>query len=111
MTAKQGKSPAIATESIILPVQSRQDRRKQLKAVVENNQDNDRTTTIQVTDVRPGRPTVGGDTLALTNNINIMVFKQVMSALQPLLPAATPADHDAPDEFIISVTDCDQKLS
>ena len=48
-TAQQDKSPTIATESIILPVQNRQDRRKQLKAVVEDNQDNDRTTTIQVT--------------------------------------------------------------
>ena len=57
-TAKQDKSPAIATESIVLPVQSRQDRRKQLKAVVEDNQDNYRTTTIQVTLVRPGRQTV-----------------------------------------------------
>ena len=57
-TAQQEKSPAIATESIILPVQSRQDRRKQLKAVMEDNQDNDRTTTIQVTLVRSGGTTV-----------------------------------------------------
>ena len=49
------------------------------------------------------------DTLALVNNIN-MVFKEVSADLQPLLPAA-PADHDVPDEFIISVTDCEQKLS
>ena len=40
-----------------------------------------------------------------------MVFKEVTSDLQPLLPAAAPADHDVPDEFIISVTDCEQKLS
>ena len=51
-----------------------------------------------------------GDTLALANNIN-MVFKEVSADLQPLLPAAAPADHDVPDEFIISVTDCEQKLS
>ena len=30
---------------------------------------------------------------------------------QPLRPAAAPADHDVPDEFIISVIDCEQKLS
>ena len=52
----------------------------------------------------------GGDTLALANDIN-MVFKEVMSDLQPLLPAAASADHDVPDELIISVTDCEQKLS
>ena len=40
-----------------------------------------------------------GDTLALANNIN-MVFKDVSADLQPLLPAAAPADHDVPDEFI-----------
>ena len=40
-----------------------------------------------------------------------MVFKGVSADLQPLLPAAAPADHDVPDEFIISVTDCEQKLS
>ena len=51
-----------------------------------------------------------GDTLALANNIN-MVFKEVSADLQPLLPAAAPADHDVPDEFIISVTDCEKKLS
>ena len=51
-----------------------------------------------------------GDTLALANNIN-MVFKEVSADLQPLLPAAAPADHDVPDECIISVTDCEQKLS
>ena len=51
-----------------------------------------------------------GDTLVLANNIN-MVFKEVSADLQPLLPAAAPADHDVPDEFIISVTDCEQKLS
>ena len=51
-----------------------------------------------------------GDTLALANNIN-MVFKEVSADLQPLLPAAAPADHDVPDEFIISVTDCEHKLS
>ena len=51
-----------------------------------------------------------GDTLALANNIN-MVFKEVSADLQPLLPAAAPADLDVPDEFIISVTDCEQKLS
>ena len=51
-----------------------------------------------------------GDTLALANNIN-MVFKEVSVDLQPLLPAAAPADHDVPDEFIISVADCEQKLS
>ena len=50
------------------------------------------------------------DKLALANNIN-MVFKEVSADLQPLLPAAAPADHDVPDEFIISVTDCEQKLS
>ena len=49
-----------------------------------------------------------GDTLALANN---MVFKEVSADLQPLLPAAAPADHDVPDEFIISDTDCEQKLS
>ena len=48
--------------------------------------------------------------LALADNIN-MVFKQVTSHLQPLLPAAASADHGVPDEFIISVTDCQQKLS
>ena len=52
----------------------------------------------------------GGDTLALANNIN-MVFKEVTSDLQPLLPAAASVDHDVPDEFIISVTECEQKLS
>ena len=52
----------------------------------------------------------GGDTLALANNIN-RVFKEVTSDLQPLPPAAASADHDVPDEFIISVTDCEQKLS
>ena len=52
----------------------------------------------------------GGDTLALANNINMM-FKEVSADLQPLLHAASPAHHDEPDEFIISVTDCDQKLS
>ena len=52
-TAQQDNSPTIAAESIIL-----QDRRKKIKAVVEDNQDNDRTTTIQVTLVRLGRPTV-----------------------------------------------------
>ena len=41
----------------------------------------------------------GGDTLALANNIN-MVYKEVTSDL-----------HDVPDEFIIRVTDCEQKLS
>ena len=51
-----------------------------------------------------------GDTLALANNIN-RVFKEVTSDLQPLPPAAASADHDVPDEFIISVTDCEQKLS
>ena len=51
-----------------------------------------------------------GDTLALANNMN-MVFKEVSADLQPLLPAKAPADHDVPDEFIISVTDCEQKLS
>ena len=52
-----------------------------------------------------------GDTLALANNIK-MVFKEVTSAdVQPLLPTAAPADHDVPDEFIISVTDGKQKLS
>ena len=51
-----------------------------------------------------------GDTLALANNIN-MVFKEVSADLQPLLPAAAPADHDVPDEFIISVTDCEQQIS
>ena len=40
-----------------------------------------------------------------------MVFKEVTSDLQPLLPAAASVDHDVPDEFIISVTDCEQKLS
>ena len=49
-----------------------------------------------------------GDTLALANN---MVFQEVSADLQPLLPAAAPADHDMPEEFIISVTDCEQKLS
>ena len=57
-TAQQNKSPTIAAERKIISVQSRQDRRKQLKAVVEDNQDNDRPTTIQVTLVRPGRPAV-----------------------------------------------------
>ena len=52
----------------------------------------------------------GGDTLALANDIN-MVFKEVTSDLQPLLPAAASVDHDVPDEFIISVTDCERKLS
>ena len=52
----------------------------------------------------------GGDTLALANNIN-RVFKEVTSDLQPLPPAAASADHDVPDECIISVTDCEQKLS
>ena len=52
----------------------------------------------------------GGDTLALANNIN-MVFNEVTSDLQPLLPTAASVDHDVPDEFIISVTDCEQKLS
>ena len=52
----------------------------------------------------------GGDTLALANNIN-RVFKEVTYDLQPLPPAAASADHDVPDEFIISVTDCEQKLS
>ena len=52
----------------------------------------------------------GGDTLSLANDIN-MVFKEVTSDLQPLLPAAASVDHDVPDEFIISVTDCEQKLS
>ena len=54
----------------------------------------------------------GGDTLALANNIN-RVFKEVTSDLQPLPPAAAAAsaDHDVPDELIISVTDCEQKLS
>ena len=51
-----------------------------------------------------------GDTLALANYIN-MVFIEVSADLQPLLPAAAPADHDVPDEFIISLTDCEQKLS
>ena len=51
-----------------------------------------------------------GHTLALANNTNI-VFKEVSADLHPLLPAAAPADHDVPDEFIISVTDCEQKLS
>ena len=45
----------------------------------------------------------GGDTLALANNIK-MVFKEVTSDLQPLLPAAASVDHNVPDEFIISVT-------
>ena len=40
-----------------------------------------------------------------------MVFKEVTSDLQPLLPAAASADHDVTDEFIISVTDCEQKLA
>ena len=52
----------------------------------------------------------GGDTLALANNSNV-VFKEVTSDLQPLLPVAASVDHDVPDEFIISVTDCEQKLS
>ena len=52
----------------------------------------------------------GRDTLALANNMN-MVFKEFTSDLQPLLPAAASADNDVPDEFIISVTDCEQKLS
>ena len=52
----------------------------------------------------------GGDTLALANNINT-VFKEVTSDIQPLLPAAASVDHDVPDEFIISVTDCEQKLA
>ena len=51
----------------------------------------------------------GGDTLALANNIN-RVFKEVTSDLQPLPPAAASADHDVPDECIINVTDCEQKL-
>ena len=49
----------------------------------------------------------GGDTLALANNIN----REVTSDLQPLPPAAASADHDVPDEFIISVKDCEQTLS
>ena len=51
-----------------------------------------------------------GDTLAIANNINT-VFKDVSADLQPLLPAAAPADHDVPDECITSATDCEQKLS
>ena len=83
-----------------------------VKAVVEDNQDNDRTTTIQVTLVRSVRPTVwtGGDTLALANNIN-KVFKEVTSDLQPLLPDAVPVPQIVPDGFIISVADCGLKLS
>ena len=34
-----------------------------------------------------------------------------MGRYSGLLPAAAPACHDVPDEFIISVTDCEQKLS
>ena len=52
----------------------------------------------------------GGDTLALANTTNI-VFKEVTSDLQPLLPAAASVYHDVPDEFIISVTVCEHKLS
>ena len=52
----------------------------------------------------------GWDTLALANDIN-MVFKEVTSDLQPMLPAAASVDHDVPDEFIISVTECEQRLS
>ena len=52
----------------------------------------------------------GGDTLGLANNIS-MAFKEVTSDLQPLLPATVSPDHDVPDEFMISVTECEQKLS
>ena len=52
----------------------------------------------------------GGDTLALANNIN-RVFKEVTSDLQPLPRAAGSADHEVPDECVISGIDCEQKLT
>ena len=84
---------------------------------MEDNQDNDRTTTIQVALVRPGKPTVRwGHTGSSQQHEHCMVFIQVTSDLQPLLPkpllpAVAPPDHDVQDEFIISATDCEKKLS
>ena len=84
---------------------------------MEDYQDNDKTTTILVTLVRPGRPTVRwGHTGSSQQHEHCMVFIKVTSDLKPLLPkpllpAVAPPDHDVQDEFIISVTDCEKKLS
>ena len=77
---------------------------------MEDNQDNDRTTTIQVTPVRAGRQAVRWGHPGSSQQRQQGV-QEVTSDLQPLPPAAASADHDVPDEFIISVTDCEQKLS
>ena len=109
-TAKYYQSPKIAAGSIILPVQSRQ--------IVESNSRQWWKTINTVIGLQPSKSQLcdlvdqlcGGDARAVANNIN-MVFKEVTSDLQSLLPAAAPADHDVPDEFIISVTDCEQPKS
>ena len=77
---------------------------------MEDNQDNDWTTTIQVTCVQPGRTTVRWGHAGSTQQ-HQHGFQRSLTDLQPLLPAAAAAGHDVPDEFIISVTDCEQKLS
>ena len=54
----------------------------------------------------------GRDTLALANNMN-RVFKEIASYYRRLLRLvheAVLAHHNVPDEFVMRVVDCEQKL-